>query len=329
MLKPLCYSCFMLKLTNFSICNQLFAALKNCANSEVDLTIHSQFQNSINLTLFSKNAPKSANNTPIFCSILCNNKILAPMSLVIDKKSFDFRQIRQVQGFKEPKSFTFYLKAQHTTLVLKINFFSANIEVNAIVYKLNLVDLKFNSQLKNNIAIERIALNLKQYLDNKTDFISLYQSYIQKSDPYTVQVLDNIFKNLEHLTDLIKLLGLGNGLTPSGDDFLLGFISGFDLTSKLLSKKVQEFMQKCLKKVADNLHKTNDISRTMLYWGLLHYYNSSTLETLKLCANIELLDDQTFIANLSNIPSYGHSSFYDYLTGFLFYLKILKQWQLL
>lgn len=81
----------------------------------------------------------------------------------------------------------------------------------------------------------------------------------------TAQILsednDNDFEN-----NICSLIGLGPGLTPSGDDFITGLLLAFSLCSyqKNIRKKTEQKRQRICKVVSDNLERTNDISREYL-----------------------------------------------------------------
>ncbi|RPI88851.1 MAG: DUF2877 domain-containing protein, partial [Chloroflexi bacterium] len=60
------------------------------------------------------------------------------------------------------------------------------------------------------------------------------------------------------------LIGLGSGLTPSGDDLLVGYLTGLWCTVQDKDERTR-FVLKLGKNIIDLSSKTNDISRTYLY----------------------------------------------------------------
>jgi hypothetical protein len=60
------------------------------------------------------------------------------------------------------------------------------------------------------------------------------------------------------------LVGLGFGLTPSGDDLLVGYMAGLWCTIRDKSERAQ-FISSLGEKIIHLFRKTNDISRTYLY----------------------------------------------------------------
>lgn len=60
------------------------------------------------------------------------------------------------------------------------------------------------------------------------------------------------------------LIGLGSGLTPAGDDLLVGYLAGLWCTVRDRSERAH-FISRLGEKVIDLSSQTNDISRTYLY----------------------------------------------------------------
>ncbi|AHM58214.1 hypothetical protein EAL2_808p07110 (plasmid) [Peptoclostridium acidaminophilum DSM 3953] len=72
--------------------------------------------------------------------------------------------------------------------------------------------------------------------------------------------------------DIIPLVGLGNGLTPSGDDFISGFISALGVIKDERAKAALERIKSVLKR---SVISTTDISRTMINASLEGKYRES------------------------------------------------------
>ncbi len=108
---------------------------------------------------------------------------------------------------------------------------------------------------------------------------------------------------------LAHLIGLGIGLTPSGDDFLCGALAGLILTGA----SDLPFTKSLKEAIRDSLANTNDISRAFLLCALEGKFS-------------------TAVHSLMSIPDYadistafreiGHSSGIDTLCGILFSLSL-------
>lgn len=129
----------------------------------------------------------------------------------------------------------------------------------------------------------------------------------------------NLIKNNDQLIfeSLKKMIGLGIGLTPSGDDFLTGlaYVSSFatyprkDVHKQLL--KLESFV-----KEGTNIISYSQFSLALKSESRVQMYNSL----------VALLDDQSYEQSLSRIKEIlviGSTSGFDLLQGILFGLKII------
>ena len=76
------------------------------------------------------------------------------------------------------------------------------------------------------------------------------------------------------------LLGLGNGLTPTGDDLLVGFLAGLWCTLRDIPAR-QRSLADLAKAVRDRSVGTNDISRTYLLHAARGQVSSHLMETAR------------------------------------------------
>lgn len=108
---------------------------------------------------------------------------------------------------------------------------------------------------------------------------------------------------------LCHLIGLGTGLTPSGDDFLCGVLAGLTL-----SGKENCTLANILKKdIAKHLSNTNDISQAFLHCALQNRFS------LAVNSLAELPDAFSIRSSFEKI---GHSSGIDTLCGIFFILNV-------
>ena len=121
------------------------------------------------------------------------------------------------------------------------------------------------------------------------------------------------------LTDLI---GLGGGLTPAGDDFVTGVISGIHSVSKMplpadshiTSEELGLFRKALFDEVSGRSSDTNDISSAFLSASL----DGQTSLPLK---SFLIRPSHESIRDISRI---GHTSGMDALEGLLFFFKLLS-----
>jgi len=112
------------------------------------------------------------------------------------------------------------------------------------------------------------------------------------------------------------LIGFGEGLTPSGDDFL----GGFFFSRRLLSDFYPQFLDEdpiCT--YSDFITQSKSLTNLISYTILKDNSEGHTVEPLHLLAN-GLLQGETensLIGHAEKLISLGHSTGWDLLTGFL------------
>lgn len=115
----------------------------------------------------------------------------------------------------------------------------------------------------------------------------------------------------EAAKELSRLIGLGNGLTPSGDDFLCGLLAG----AAILNTEQHSFITSLKTLITEHLRDTIDISAAFLACALQNEF-SLAVNSLETCSSIDELRE-SFLA-------IGHSSGIDTLCGVYFALDTLK-----
>ncbi len=109
--------------------------------------------------------------------------------------------------------------------------------------------------------------------------------------------------------ELTHLLGLGIGLTPSGDDFLCGVLAGL-----ILCGKSSHPFSRCLKAgLLKHLSDTNDISQAFLMCAL-HSHFSQAVKSLTSSGSAEDI--------LTVFEAIGHSSGIDTLCGIFYAVSL-------
>lgn len=127
----------------------------------------------------------------------------------------------------------------------------------------------------------------------------------------TVHQLLNESRFNEAAEETVKLIGLGSGLTPSGDDFLCGLLAGLQLL-----KLDNHIFGNCLKSsISEHLQDTIDISAAFLACALQNQF-SLAVNSLGTLPSLEDMKE-SFLA-------IGHSSGIDTLCGVYFALDTLR-----
>jgi hypothetical protein len=119
---------------------------------------------------------------------------------------------------------------------------------------------------------------------------------------------------LDDLSPLTRLIGLGTGLTPCGDDFLVGYLAGLWCTVRDFVER-RQFVSKLCQAVIHISGRTNDISRTYLH----HATNGQVSSRLdSLARAISRPDSSGILQRAAKLAMQsGHTSGMDAVTGLL------------
>lgn len=116
-------------------------------------------------------------------------------------------------------------------------------------------------------------------------------------------------------TDAISaLIGLGSGLTPSGDDLLVGYMAGLWSTRRDKSERMQ-FITSLGKAIPRSSRKTNDISRTYIAHAVRGQVSSRLANLVEAIARGE--DPKRLLDIAETAMRVGHTSGMDAVTGML------------
>jgi hypothetical protein len=120
--------------------------------------------------------------------------------------------------------------------------------------------------------------------------------------------------DLTDISAINSLIGLGSGLTPSGDDVLIGFMTGLRCTTRDRIERAQ-FITSLGKTVIHLSGQTNDISRTYLYHAAGGQVSSRLANLAEAICRGENSESLLKIAEIA--MSVGHTSGLDTVTGLL------------
>jgi hypothetical protein len=218
-------------------------------------------------------------------TLLNRNGILLPSSIIVDATVFP----HTTEGFFDDDE-------------LFLDSFSIKLT--------NAVDLSFHRRLQ--LDSDRVLSDIYPFLHVKSHSITsaLLRYYGESNSISGIEkaVSDRelkILKTSESVPAAAKrLLGLGFGLTPSGDDFALGIITIFNL----MGRDTHEIRQAV---------ETYDhpLSRTILEDALDGYYSESLLGLLESMSRDSAIHD-----DIEKVLETGHSSGSDILAGMYYAL---------
>ncbi|NDJ56359.1 DUF2877 domain-containing protein [Enterobacteriaceae bacterium 4M9] len=113
-----------------------------------------------------------------------------------------------------------------------------------------------------------------------------------------------------------RTIGFGGGLTPDGDDYLLGYLAALKTIQHPLIAKHQ---QQLVSVIAPRLTRTNDISRHYLQRALDGHFSQALCQLMDqllrpFCA-------ETLRKNAMTVMAFGAASGADCMAGFLHGLR--------
>ncbi len=132
------------------------------------------------------------------------------------------------------------------------------------------------------------------------------------------EILTNSVKtNNGEITGLENLIGLGQGLTPSGDDF----ISGALLAGEILNGSIQINKER----IKGRLETTTFAGRTLLYCALEGSFPAYLLSFVNEISGS--LSDDEYLKALEKVSKHGSTSGRDTIAGFYWYENCLINYE--
>ena len=260
------------------------------------LIVHSVYRKAVNL--------KAGNQ---LLTLQPRGSVLSPISLITDCTEEELTEL----PFTANKALSITLKTEHAScqdLFLPVRDFEHNpvrqdflrnreFQWIFLLHKKirQAIALAENSDLPPHMRGVELILNKPDLAEE-----SLYMNAIQN---ILLQFHQAIGDSVKMADTLCRLIGLGIGLTPSGDDFLCGFLAGLRLS---LSES-DSFRQILEKKICSNLDRTNEISAAFLHCAVLGQFSAP----VHLLLNPEITAEQIYQA----FSGIGHSSGIDTLCG--------------
>ncbi len=277
---------------------QLSYYAKNILRSLTIGTIHSVYRRTINLT----------NGTHIL-SLQADGSVLSPISLICKLSAKDMNALSVMPGdtvFFDEDGFKLYSAAS----AYHFNYANASLH-----------DLELSKPLDRKSCMA-LSANIRTAVSAAATggFAPLFheKQVPPKELPLILRTAKDCLLQCEKLClhkdyrkaalMLSRLLGLGTGLTPSGDDFLCGVLAGLFFTGN----SSHPFTHSLKSEIAGHLSDTLDISAAFLSLALKEQFS---LPVNNLC---QLPSPEAILASFKEI---GHSSGTDTLCGILFSLE--------
>ena len=186
-------------------------------------------------------------------------------------------------------------------------------------FKNELITLKSTTIF--NTSLELFCSHLIK-IEEQTGLDVLFREFLDKfhaageqkwlgAEPYLMMMIEAAMSSDEYLMEKVLryFLGRGQGLTPSGDDMIVGLLA-FDAVSPILptafSEKISELIE------GESI--TTDVAREYLRYALKQEYSSTVSDMVNTLANG---DTSNFEIVLQDLLGVGHSSGLDTVLGIL------------
>lgn len=197
----------------------------------------------------------------------------------------------------------------------------------AAIYQIQSLFFPSKPNRKNTTVFSALEKKLSEQLDTVGFFRKTYQNNLEKEQHDRLLTCKNVLntavkeenkKLLEK--EVIQLIGYGNGLTPSGDDFLTGFL----LVANSVNYPFVTLRNSLNETVSRNLKRTNDISQHQLLHGIEGIALEPVMTFLRELYQEEI-DSIQLDNSLNQVISIGSSSGSDMIAGILFGLEVTFQ----
>jgi len=119
---------------------------------------------------------------------------------------------------------------------------------------------------------------------------------------------------------LAQVIGLGPGLTPSGDDFLSGLLSLLWYLEE--EEDISIYKRNLLQEMIPRAHETTPVSRAFLEAAMKGEFTESILDLYKVMGSKDIEKSKEILRNISRL---GHSSGTDTLAGVLFGIIVVGE----
>lgn len=273
-------------------------ALDNFTHAS-DLTIHSVYQRAVNL--------KAGDQ---MLTLQPRGSVLSPISLITDCTERELAELPFAAGEKLPVTLNM-TSTSHKDLFLPLRKTDASsADFPLLTSKIrDAIALSGHTGLPAHMRGMELILNQPELLDESL--------YMNAASQYLAQFYQ-IFQTSRDFSSmaacLCHLIGLGIGLTPSGDDFLCGFLAGLRLSEPASlpenvfpSDEGSAFLPLLEHHILHALDRTNEISAAFLRCAVLGHFS----------APVHLLKDPAVTAECiyQTFSGIGHSSGIDTLCG--------------
>ncbi|NYE05654.1 hypothetical protein F4694_002407 [Bacillus niacini] len=271
--------------------------IKEINNSKFTGFVHSTFNRTFNIKCFE--------NGDLF-TIACRKLDNGPNTLIVNADNMKSQKIEVNDPVRVEKNLLF-IGEKLTISIDKVDLWESVLPPypsNEEILKRNVI------KMKEYLNVHGVGGGMKKSVLTKNPFEAEVSNMLEKR---TILLLNELLNHRisTALPHAVSLVGLGPGLTPSGDDFLTGLFTIFNMKNSPFYP-YRSFCEDVLKKART---LTNDIS----YMTLKKAANGKVRDSIIALLNSILVeDDQDLILSLNKLLNIGSSSGTDIAYGIVF-----------
>lgn len=290
--------------TSLFVLNKLNEITRTGTSPENHFFVHSAYERTINLMIDGQLIALQVKGSPV-----------SPISVILPLDPTEIRNLDAHEGQK--------IILEGSNIV--IGKTAITFDASTAVYDGYLNKYNFNADMKHLIKsiIEKAHRGGFSFLTNPSKVPEdLVLSYV-KQKLKTVITLIHDDKTEAAAEAISSLIGVGTGLTPSGDDFITGILSAFSAFPETFDEDIVEQVRNS---VSLHLQNTNEISMAFIKCALDNQFSVPVISLYQwLCSENGLSETRKSQSDeiLQSFLAIGHSSGIDTLTGIWWALENL------
>lgn len=290
--------------TSLFVLNKLNEITRTGTSPENHFFVHSAYERTINLMIDGQLIALQVKGSPV-----------SPISVILPLDPTEIRNLDAHEGQK--------IILEGSNIV--IGKTAITFDASTAVYDGYLNKYNFNADMKHLIKsiIEKAHRGGFSFLTNPSKVPEdLVLSYV-KQKLKTVITLIHDDKTEAAAEAISSLIGVGTGLTPSGDDFITGMLSAFSAFPETFDEDIVEQVRNS---VSLHLQNTNEISMAFIKCALDNQFSVPVISLYQwLCSEDGSLESRKSQSDeiLQSFLAIGHSSGIDTLTGIWWALENL------
>lgn len=290
--------------TSLFVLNKLNEITRTGTSLENHFFVHSAYERTINLMIDGQLIALQVKGSPV-----------SPISVILPLDPTEIRNLDAHEGQK--------IILEGSNIV--IGKTAITFDASTAVYDGYLNKYNFNADMKHLIKsiIEKAHRGGFSFLTNPSKVPEdLVLSYV-KQKLKTVITLIHDDKTEAAAEAISSLIGVGTGLTPSGDDFITGILSAFSAFPETFDEDIVEQVRNS---VSLHLQNTNEISMAFIKCALDNQFSVPVISLYQwLCSENGLPETRKSQSDeiLQSFLAIGHSSGIDTLTGIWWALENL------